>query len=458
MDKLVITAWTGMTVRNVIWSPLYQELEKHFDLTVYSNFSTQLKRIATTDNLHVDFSALPIPRWWLSTIQSYLTKLLFRWNYYALWLSRHPETAGNYMELEESRNLFLFHLTRLGGKYVNYLRRHVNRDRDWLRDLAYTLPLKAVAGHTDVLFVTTTDISQDQMLMYSFKKLGVPVVALVHSWDNLPSRGLLSSMPNRLLVWNKFMAEDAHQLHDISRSSIEIVGVPQYELYRRIDMTVVKDPLLSTLQIPKSTRIITYTGNAEYVFPDEPEFVETLLQIISEGRFGRAVLIFRLHPTERHQFYRSKYAQSPLPIRLDFPDENFAAESTKDIGKLNTIDHFVRLMKYSDVVINVASTITLDSLLFGTPVICPIFNLSLSPTAWNAAGRWYQSTHFRRLLVYDAIRLPDTMTSLVTSIDDALLYPDEKLENTRQLIDDFAPNLPTSKLICDGLLRECPQY
>ena len=82
--------------------------------------------------------------------------------------------------------------------------------------------------------MASIDAQKDKELIYSCKKFGIPVVALVHSWDNLAAQGYFSCKPDRLLVWNEKMAEEAETLHGIDRDHVDIVGGPQYELYRRI--------------------------------------------------------------------------------------------------------------------------------------------------------------------------------------------------------------------------------
>ena len=84
-----------------------------------------------------------------------------------------------------------------------------------------------------MFFTASTDCIQDQILSYSAKKQNIPLITLVHSWDNLPSRGLLAVKPDLLLVWNGIMQKQAVELHQIKKENIKIVGVPQFEWYRK---------------------------------------------------------------------------------------------------------------------------------------------------------------------------------------------------------------------------------
>ena len=200
----------------------------------------------------------------------------------------------------------------LGAKIVRRLRRG-GSDSDFLRDIAYYLPVKNQFSGIDVVLVSTTDTEKDQMLIYSLKKSEIPVVCLVHSWDNLPSHGLLPAVPDRLLVWNSFMAEEAICLHNVPPERIDIVGVPQYETYRLIAETNDEDTFRARLKVSEDTKVITYTGAVGWIYPDEPELLRNLLVEIKSGRFGKAILVFRLHPTdERTPWYIKEYMKMIL--------------------------------------------------------------------------------------------------------------------------------------------------
>jgi hypothetical protein len=64
------------------------------------------------------------------------------------------------------------------------------------------------------------------------KKRGIPVLCLVESWDNFICKGPLSVVPDRMAVWNDGMIEEAAELHGFPGEKIDVVGVPQFDLYK----------------------------------------------------------------------------------------------------------------------------------------------------------------------------------------------------------------------------------
>ena len=190
---------------------------------------------------------------------------------------------------------------------------------------------------------------------------------------------------------------------------IDIVGVPQYETYRQIASVTNEDNFRGRLNIPFDTAVITYTASSDSMFPEEERFVEELLLAVSNGNCGKATLVLRIHPPDvRKEVYCEKYLHTDLPIRLDFPDSAFTAFNTWSIGVEASLVEFVELMQFSDVVVNLSSTIALDAILFDTPVICLNFNY-LPDDKWNAAHKHHQCEHYRPIVESGAVEFPNDL-------------------------------------------------
>lgn len=61
------------------------------------------------------------------------------------------------------------------------------------------------------------------------KKLGIPTVVLVSSWDSLTTKGLIPFEPERLLVWNERQINEAIGHHGINPSRIKVMGAYQFD-------------------------------------------------------------------------------------------------------------------------------------------------------------------------------------------------------------------------------------
>ena len=157
------------------------------------------------------------------------------------------------------------------------------------------------------------------------------------------------------------MRDDAVKYHGIKKEKIDIIGVPQYELYRKMKKKINTVLFKKRIGVKKNQKIICYTCCAERVFPDEELFIEQLLDRIEKGDFGNSILLLRLHPSERKNYYLKKYENADKPIIINYPDSTFSANPTITEIDPSGVENFLSLILSSDVIINHSSTISLDS-------------------------------------------------------------------------------------------------
>ena len=60
-------------------------------------------------------------------------------------------------------------------------------------------------------------------------RLGIPVVFIPFSWDNLTNKGLMRIQPDRVLVWNDIQRREAIELHGCNPDHIAITGAPRFD-------------------------------------------------------------------------------------------------------------------------------------------------------------------------------------------------------------------------------------
>ena len=216
-----------------------------------------------------------------------------------------------------------------------------------------------------------------------------------------------------------------------------------------------RSQFLQSIGLSPNKIFFTYTCSAERVFPDEPDFIELLHGIAtSQDR----TLVIRLHPTERTAQYRQRFAGRP-GLLIDEPNAFFAASTSgmlQDVHPQEAVLKFVGLMKYSEIVFNLASTITLDANLFLTPVICIGFNVNPSVgSEWNAAVKWYNSSHFAPIASSGAVSIVRSAEELLTAIRAIQADPSQRLEKRKALRDRFSPYAgQTKERVAEILMRE----
>ena len=106
-------------------------------------------------------------------------------------------------------------------------------------------------------------------------------------------------------------------------------------------------------------------------------------------------------------------------------------------------------MQYSDVVINLSSTIALDAVLFDTPVIC--LNFNYLDNEWVSAPSHHRCEHYRPIVESKAVEFPNNLDELLSMINLYLEDPSKKSAERQQLSDRMMPDLPTSRLVVEAI-------
>ena len=423
-----------MGVRNIFHTGLLDALGKDYHIIMYSPY-----KCGDHERDGIDPNSVKRGKH-----IRFLYSILYTANYYALWFKHKPRTLNKYINRDLKEKPIKYVLYKVLSWCVLKIRK--NKQFDFIRDIAYRNRAN-IFTEIDALFVTSTDCQEDKHLMYGAKKAGLPVIVLVHSWDNLPARGLLPVIPDALLVWNNIMKQQAITLHGMSCSDVYIIGVPQYQYYKKLGLELDESQFLRKY-CGKSikNKVVLYTCSATRVFPDEELFIDELIEVMYA--LPNIQLVIRLHPEERKNTYQEKYADSPNII-LSIPDDSFRAKRTNSVGEVQSIDEFVMLMKYSAVVINMGSTITLDATLFDTPAICPMFNINHDPESWNAAMKWYDSSHLEAIVNSNAVDFPLNFKELLDCVRIAINSPEYKSSERENLRKNMLPDIDSAKIISD---------
>src|SRR3989344_5672954 len=83
----------------------------------------------------------------------------------------------------------------------------------------------------DLIFLTDIQNELDVRLLKEAQAQGIRTVGMVRSWDNLTTKGFIRALPDRLVVHNQIMKDEAIQLNLMSGDHIDVVGVPHYDRY-----------------------------------------------------------------------------------------------------------------------------------------------------------------------------------------------------------------------------------
>lgn len=227
--------------------------------------------------------------------------------------------------------------------------------------------------------------------------LSVPTLLLVAGWDNLSSKGLLYHHPTSVGVWGEQSKRHAVQIQGLDPERVHIVGAPHYEGFR-IDPKTDRCALRTELGVPPEGKLILFAGTFRLF--DETELLQKIDQAIDSGTLPVHVL-YRPHPwragrqSEGNFFDFAWRHVSIDPVMADtyrFGKENNTFITPNDF--LLRLSHLSKVYQAVDAVISPMSTVLLEAMLYGLPIMAVAFGDGKH--SWSA-DKVSRMCHFKEL-------------------------------------------------------------
>lgn len=273
----------------------------------------------------------------------------------------------------------------------------------------------------------------DRHLLMSAARRGVPTMVLVSSWDNLTTSGFFPVDVDRITVWNDIMRAQAVEIHGLPADRVEVTGAPQHDVFARAEPFRPRADFLRGLGLDPARRMIVYTTGTEGTIPGEPELVGVIADAL-ERELADVQLLVRLHQLDRMERYatlqanpRVAFDQAGRPPQGAYHDRDF------DLGQ---IEHLADTLRHADVVVNTASSISIDAAAVGTPVVCVDFDTRPGLPYHASVRRFYDFTHQRPIVESGGVarvRTPEEMVGAIRRyLDDPALDSEGRARLVRE--------------------------
>jgi hypothetical protein len=265
---------------------------------------------------------------------------------------------------------------------------------------------------------------RDIQLQRTLQREGVRTVAVIPSWDNPSTKGRIIPSSDRIVAWGPQQRDELLNFYPgLERERIAVCGIPQFDDYDRpFPNAYAREPFLESMGIRPDQRVILYATCSARLFPGEPEVVASIAEALEQGRFGpQAHLLVRCHPADRAE----RYTNLEAAARVSIVPSSVAATRTLATWTPPG-DELARLaatLRYSDVCINTASTMTLDALACGKPVINVAYDGNNERPYSKSVRRYYDYFHYAPIARSGAVVVADSAETLLAGIDDALKQP-----------------------------------
>jgi hypothetical protein len=461
MKKLGIVITDGVGFRNFILSDFLVEAEKTFDdvvilsclpTTVYSGFVLKSKII------ELDVFEESFKTWFFRKAKEIAHLKLHQKNNFGI----QDNLKTNASTSKSNRGYatrFIFKLTS-----VLHSEKWIQRFNFW-QQLSFkndpkTIGYKAVLEkeNFDILFFTHQRPPFVAPLIYQAEQLKIKTASFIFSWDNLASKGRMAANFDYYLVWSNLMKSELLQFYSsIKKEDIEVVGTPQFEPYVLDRYKVSEEDFISKFQLNPNFKTICFSCGDIATSKNDELYIETIANAIKEGEVKDVNVIIRSSPAEDPIRF-SEYVEKFPFIKWNYPKWHLSRHNHQEswsqrIPSVEDIKDLRSLLQYSDVNINMLSTMSLDFIQFDKPVINTVFGNSNNDLYDDQ--RFLKYAHIENVVKSNATKIVKNQEELINAINLYLNNSALDSENRKKLLQlqVSKPLENTGKRIAETLLK-----
>mgnify|MGYP005841932339 CR=1 FL=1 len=285
------------------------------------------------------------------------------------------------------------------------------------------------------LLISANPYKIDESVFICHFKEKIPTIGIIISWDNLLWMGHLIEKPSYFFLWGEEMEKDL-KLHypNMEEKFIYKVSSPQFDFHIMEEYFWEKNKFCNYIGANSKKKIIFYSANTPDHFYYEPIFVEKLNEILKKEFKEEFQLVLRIHPHDTSG--RFDYLKIKEPeIILQKPFSNMLSQKTYFLTEKEELALFSNILRYSEIAINLASTVTLDAAFFDKPII----NIAFSPKEKDKLSYRipyiHESPHYKKVVKTGAVDIVFSYEELINSIKKYIKNPEIKRKERKAMIE-----------------------
>lgn len=228
----------------------------------------------------------------------------------------------------------------------------------------------------DVVVVTNPFWIHESSVAIEAKSLGIKLISIVPSWDNITTKSRLTFDSDAYFVWSDVRVKELQRIYPKTLGKrIYTYGTPQYEVFFNTEFHQSRQEFCKAQGLDPDRKIILYTtGSPNFIKTEYDAAAVFQKYFANDPALNQNQLFFRPHPNKDNNELQ----------HLHKPEEHCFVQFTPQAGlkteerNLNKESTFlwVNTFRHADVVVNLSSTVTLDAILCGKPVINLNFDMS----------------------------------------------------------------------------------
>ncbi|WGF92736.1 CDP-glycerol glycerophosphotransferase family protein [Aequorivita marisscotiae] len=298
----------------------------------------------------------------------------------------------------------------------------------------------------DLIFCTTQRATQSISALLAAKDLGIPTVAFVYSWDNIP-KAMQVVETDYYFVWSDLMKAQVLQYYPfVKEEQIFVTGTPQFEPHYNLNLKQSRAAFFETYNLDVNKKYICYSGDDETTSPLDQFYLEDLAKAVSSlnSKGANLGIIYRKCPVDFTSRYNAVIETHKDIIEVLDPIWKQVGNQWNEV--LPTPEDFKLLYnvcEHSEFVTNVCSSTVFDFVIHNKPCIYYNYEQPQLRKGIRDIGQNYKYVHFRSMPSQQAAIFCTNKNDLEDLITQILEGQLSNVDEGRKWFKIVAGNTPT---------------
>lgn len=291
------------------------------------------------------------------------------------------------------------------------------------------------AHRPDVILSTGPFQFEQPGVFAAAKKLGIPTLAYVPSWDNITTKNRMLFDYDGYIVWNEQGREELLDFYPRARNRpVYVIGAPQFDIFYQERFYQSREEFCAGQSLDPNIPIVVYAiGSPNFL--QESHGAVHFAKRVADGHLGNIQVLIRPHPIHDNAEMRELFTHLGPRVRLQ-QTPNAGKELNKRTQDEGQVVEWVNTFRHADVVVNLSSTVTIDAAIFDKPVV----NLDFDPQPGARDQQLIKDInhlwkHFKPIAESGGVWLVNDLEEMETAVTTYLKTPELHREQRRWVVE-----------------------
>ena len=274
----------------------------------------------------------------------------------------------------------------------------------------------------DVMLATGPFQFEQPGVFAAARKLGIPTLAYIPSWDNISTKARMVFDYDGYVVWSEQEKKELHDAYPLSRKRpVYVCGAPQYDIFFQTRFHRSRTDFCATQGLDPKLPIIVYAIGSPNFLKEHYGAIDLAKQV-EHGALGDVQMIVRPHPIHDNAEMQEMFKGFSRVTLQSSP--NAGKELTQRSQDASQLIEWVNTFRHADVVVNLSSTVTIDAAIFDRPIV----NLDFDPQPGKQDQQLIKDvnhswTHFKPIAESGGVWLVNDLDEMIEAIHAYLRDP-----------------------------------